>query len=87
MAIAGSIALTHAKSLLRTGYAPAAASTAGYALGFWVIAGFAAAGVVVALLAIPSDASVEPAAAPVQARTRGYLRLRWADPRLVGVTK
>ncbi len=66
VAIAGSIALTHAKSLLHAGHGPAAASTAGYALGFWVIAGFAAVGVVVALLAIPSGASVEPAAAPVQ---------------------
>ena len=44
VAIAGSIALTHAKSLLHAGHVPAAASTAGYALGFWVIAGFAAAG-------------------------------------------
>ena len=42
VAIAGSIALTHAKSLLHAGHGPAAASTAGYALGFWVIAGFAA---------------------------------------------
>ncbi len=66
VAIAGSIALTHAQSLLHAGHAPAAASTAGYALGFWVIAGFAAVGVLVALLAIPSGASVEPAPAPAQ---------------------
>ena len=62
VAIAGSIALTHAKSLLRTGHTSAAAFTAGYALGFGVIAGVAAAGVVVALLAIPSHVSVGPAA-------------------------
>jgi MFS family permease len=64
VAIAGSVALTHAKSLLRTGHTQAAAFTAGYSLGFWIIAGFAAAGVAVALLTIPSEVSVEPATVP-----------------------
>jgi MFS family permease len=60
VAIAGSVAVTHANSLLHSGHSPAAAFTGGYSLGFWVIAGFAAAAVALALLTIPSEVSVEP---------------------------
>ena len=49
VAIALTVATSHTKSLLRTGHAPAYALTKGYALAFWVVAGLAAAGVVLAL--------------------------------------
>ena len=49
VAIAVTVATSHAKSLLRSGHAPADALTHGYALAFWVVAGLAAAGVVLAL--------------------------------------
>ena len=61
VAIAGSVAVTHAQSLLHSGHAPPAAYTSGYAIGFWVLAGFAAAGVVVAILTIPPGVAAEPA--------------------------
>jgi EmrB/QacA subfamily drug resistance transporter len=61
VAIAGSVAVTHAQSLLHSGHAPSAAYTSGYAIGFWVLAGFAAAGVVVAILTIPRGVAAEPA--------------------------
>jgi EmrB/QacA subfamily drug resistance transporter len=60
VAVAGSIAATHAKSLLHSGHAAPVALTSGYSLGFWVTAGFAAAGVIVALLAMGSEAAPEP---------------------------
>jgi EmrB/QacA subfamily drug resistance transporter len=59
VAIAGSVATSHAKSLLRSGQTAAAASTGGYSLGFWVIAGFAAAGVLVTLFTIRPEAPAE----------------------------
>ena len=46
------MATSHAKSLLHSGHSIAAASTGGYSLGFWLIAGFAAAGFVVTLITI-----------------------------------
>src|SRR5207302_1944638 len=49
VAIALTVATSHTKSLLRTGHAPAYALTKGYALAFWVVAGLAAVGVVLAL--------------------------------------
>ena len=52
VAIGGSVAVSHAKSLLQSGRDGATAFTSGYALGFWVIAGLSALGVVVALLTI-----------------------------------
>jgi EmrB/QacA subfamily drug resistance transporter len=61
VAIAGSVATSHAKSLLHSGHSIAAASTAGYSLGFWVIAGFAAAGVLVTLLTIRPEVPAERA--------------------------
>jgi hypothetical protein len=51
---------------LHTGHTPAVAFTAGYSLGFWVIAGFAAAGVAVALVTIPTEIAAEPAILPAE---------------------
>jgi EmrB/QacA subfamily drug resistance transporter len=52
LAVADSVAVSHANSLLRMGHSPASASVAGYALAFWVIAGLSLAGTFVALLGI-----------------------------------
>jgi len=49
VAIASSVAVSHATHLLRTGHSQAAALTGGYALAFWVIAGISAAGILAAL--------------------------------------
>jgi EmrB/QacA subfamily drug resistance transporter len=57
VAIASSIAISHANHLLSIGRSPAAALTSGYALAFWVIAGISAAGIVAAL-ALIRDAEV-----------------------------
>ena len=55
-----SVAVTHRRALLSTGHTPPATYTAGYALGFWVIAGVALAGLVLALLTIRPVASGQP---------------------------
>jgi EmrB/QacA subfamily drug resistance transporter len=49
VAIASSVAVSRATHLLHSGSSQAAALTSGYALAFWVVAGFSAAGVVLAL--------------------------------------
>jgi EmrB/QacA subfamily drug resistance transporter len=59
VAIAGSVAVTHADSLLSSGHSPAEAFTSGYALGFWVIAGFSAAAAVLAAVTIKPERTVE----------------------------
>src|SRR5262249_14199610 len=64
VAIAGSVATSHAKSLLHSGHSIAAASTAGYSLGLWVIAGCAAGGVLVTLLPIRPEVPAERALVP-----------------------
>ena len=61
VAVVSSVAVTHAKSLLHTGHAPPAAFTAGYALGFWVIAGVALAALALALFAIRQEIAVQEA--------------------------
>jgi EmrB/QacA subfamily drug resistance transporter len=67
VAIAASVAFTHAKTLIASGHNPLSAQTSGFALGFWVIAGIAAASVVAALALIKPhelgaiDAEPEPA--------------------------
>jgi MFS family permease len=69
VAIVGSVAVTHAKSLLHAGQSVASAYTSGYALGFWVIAGFAAAGVIVTLATVkpvPSVGAESVAPAPTR---------------------
>jgi hypothetical protein len=55
VAIAATVAFTHTTTLLHTGHALAEAQTSGFALGFWVIAGFAAAAVVATLALIRSQ--------------------------------
>ncbi len=56
VAIASTIAFTHATNLLKTGSNEASALTSGFALAFWVLAGIAAAGVVTALVLVRSEA-------------------------------
>jgi len=48
VAIASTVAFTHANTLLHSGNDPAAALTSGFSLGFWVIAGLGAAAVAAA---------------------------------------
>src|SRR5205807_2502497 len=57
VAVASTVAITHATHLLHTGHSQAAALTSGYALAFWVVAGISAAGIVAAL-ALVRDAEV-----------------------------
>jgi len=52
VAIAATVAFTHAKTLLASGHDALSAQTSGFALGFWVIAGIAAVSVIAALLLI-----------------------------------
>jgi EmrB/QacA subfamily drug resistance transporter len=65
VAIATSVAVSHATHLLRTGHSQADALTSGYALAFWVIAGISAAAVVAALTLvkneIPSEETLQSA--------------------------
>jgi EmrB/QacA subfamily drug resistance transporter len=70
VAIAASVALSHAKSLLHMGHSPASAFTSGYSLAFWVISGLSAAGVVVAFFALRPGASRTPATTEVAAVSR-----------------
>jgi EmrB/QacA subfamily drug resistance transporter len=49
IALAGSVATSHTKSLVQTGHDQASALTSGYSLGFWVIVILAAIGVLLAL--------------------------------------
>jgi EmrB/QacA subfamily drug resistance transporter len=48
VAIAATVAFTHAKTLAASGHDPLAAQTSGFAVGFWVIAAIAAVGAVAA---------------------------------------
>jgi len=66
VAVATSVAVSHATHLLRGGSSPAAALTSGYALAFWVVAGISAAAVVVAL-GFVRDAEVVGEEEPVEA--------------------
>jgi len=52
VAVAATIAFTHATSLLKTGASQASAYTSGFALAFWVLAGVSAAAVVATLLLV-----------------------------------
>jgi EmrB/QacA subfamily drug resistance transporter len=52
VAIAATVAFTHAKTLLASGHDALSAQTSGFALGFWVIAGIAAVSVVAALVLV-----------------------------------
>ncbi|HET8893305.1 MAG TPA: MFS transporter [Gaiellaceae bacterium] len=63
VAIASSVAVSHANHLLSIGRSPAAALTGGYALAFWVVAGISAAGIVAALALIREAKAPAPDAA------------------------
>jgi len=66
VAIASTVAFTHATNLLKTGSSQASAYTSGFALAFWVLAGLSAAGIVTALVLVRSAEPVveaEPAEA------------------------
>jgi EmrB/QacA subfamily drug resistance transporter len=52
VAIAATVAFTHAKTLIARGHDALGAQTSGFALGFWVIAGIAAVAVVAALVLV-----------------------------------
>ena len=68
VAIAATVAFTHTNTLIKAGESVASAQTSGFALGFWVIAGFGAAAVVATLALVRSDEVVlESSAEPVQA--------------------
>ena len=60
VAIASSVAVSHATHLLQTGDSQAAALTGGYALAFWVIAGISAAAWVVAALVSGEERASRP---------------------------
>jgi len=62
VAVASSVAISHAKSLLQSGHSPAASYVSGYALSFWVIAGVSLAATLIAWLAIRPEPAPAPAA-------------------------
>jgi len=61
VAIAATVAFTHAKTLLASGHTAASAATGGFALAFWVLAGVSATSVVACILLVGGRAS-EPTA-------------------------
>ena len=52
VAIAATVAFTHAKTLIASGHEPLAAQTSGFSVGFWTIAAISAASVVATLLLV-----------------------------------
>jgi EmrB/QacA subfamily drug resistance transporter len=64
VAIAATVAFTHTNTLLHSGHDFASAQTSGFALGFWVIAGFSAVAVVATLVLVrPQEVSAEASVA------------------------
>jgi MFS family permease len=60
VAIAATVAFTHTTTLVRSGHSLAVAQTSGFALGFWVIAGFGAAAAVATVALIrPQETAFE----------------------------
>jgi EmrB/QacA subfamily drug resistance transporter len=55
VAIASTVAFTHMKTLLASGHGPASAQVSGFALGFWVLAAFAAVAVVACVALVRSQ--------------------------------
>ncbi len=55
VAIAATVAFTHTTTLLKAGHSLAGAQTSGFALGFWVIAGFGAAAVLATVTLVRSQ--------------------------------
>jgi EmrB/QacA subfamily drug resistance transporter len=66
VAIASTVAFTHMKTLLAQHHDPLSAQTSGFALGFWVLAAFGAAAVLLALLLVRGRA-LEHVESPVAA--------------------
>jgi len=63
VAIAATVAFTHTTTLVKAGHDLASAQTSGFALGFWVIAGFGAAAVLATLALVrPQEVAVESGA-------------------------
>jgi EmrB/QacA subfamily drug resistance transporter len=67
VAVAATVATTHATTLLRSGHTAAEAYTSGFSLGFWVIAGVAAAGTLAALTLVRREEVRARAEAPAAA--------------------
>jgi hypothetical protein len=61
VAIATSVAVSHATRLLQSGHSKPDALTSGYALAFWVVAGISAAAVVAALALVKNEIPSEEA--------------------------
>jgi Na+/melibiose symporter-like transporter len=55
VAVAATVATTHAATLIKSGHPPAAAYTSGFALAFWVIAGVGVVGTLAALTLVRND--------------------------------
>jgi EmrB/QacA subfamily drug resistance transporter len=63
VAVAATVAFTHTATLIKSGHDAAFAQTSGFALGFWVIAGFGAAAVVATLALVrPQEVVLEAGA-------------------------
>ena len=67
VAIAATVAFTHAKTLLESGHDPLAAQTSGFSLGFWVIAALAALSVVACLALVRGRELESVEVSPAQA--------------------
>jgi EmrB/QacA subfamily drug resistance transporter len=66
VAVAATVAFTHTATLIKSGHDAAFAQTSGFALGFWVIAGFGAAAVIATLALVRSqDVVLDAGAMPV----------------------
>ena len=63
VAIASTVAFTHAKTLLVSHHSPAQAATSGYALGFWVLAGISAVSVLACIALVRGSELEQPATA------------------------
>ena len=59
VAIASSVAVSHATHLLQTGHSQAEAFTSGYSLAFWVVAGISAAAVLAAATLVKNEIPAE----------------------------
>jgi Na+/melibiose symporter-like transporter len=63
VAVAATVATTHAATLMKSGHPRPEAFTSGFELAFWVISGVAAAGVLAALVLVRNDEAPQPEAA------------------------
>jgi EmrB/QacA subfamily drug resistance transporter len=67
VAIASTVAFTHAKTLLASGHSPPFALTSGFALAFWVLGGVGVAAVVAAIALVRSSEAPVGEAEPAEA--------------------